>query len=145
MDKTVIPRRRIQSFHRPDCGPVTPSPSSLPALEAEQTPWCAWRTAAELYGWLLSSHTRCCTFPRRFHTVHAQLHNHRHPWSLAAPRGEQLALQAIPAGQVASPTAGVSLPRRTHQAAVTSVRDVTPGTAGARTRAHVAPGGARLR
>lgn len=61
------------------------------------------------------------------------------------PRGEQLALQAIPAGQVVFPAAGVSLPRRTHQAAVTSVRDVPAGTAGARTRAHVAPGGALVR
>lgn len=58
------------------------------------------------------------------------------------PRGEQLALQAVPAGQVVLAAAGVSLPRRTRQAAVTSVRDVPAGAAGARTRAHVAPGGA---
>lgn len=61
------------------------------------------------------------------------------------PRVEQLALQAIPAGQVVFAGAGVSLPRRAHQAAVTSVRDVPAGTAGARTRARVAPGGALVR
>ena len=57
------------------------------------------------------------------------------------PRSEQLALQAIPAGQVALSAAGVSFAGGAHHAAVTSVRDIPAGrTAGARTRAHLAAG-----
>lgn len=66
------------------------------------------------------------------------------PGAAPPPRSEQLALQAVPAGQVVPAATGVPLAWRARQAAVASVRDVPVGTAGARTGGHVAAGAARL-
>lgn len=64
------------------------------------------------------------------------------PGAPPAPRSERPALQPVPAGQVVPAAARVALARGAHQAAVAPVRDVPAGAAGARARAHVAPGGA---